>query len=547
MKLRYSARTHVGQKRETNEDSFGPPELPMRSPTGQLMVVCDGMGGHAYGEVASKLGVKTVLEVYYEAAGPDREAVLKAAFEEANRRIYDQGHGNMGTTGVAALLYRDQLLIANVGDSRAYLVRDGRIEQLSHDHSLVAEQVQAGLLTQEQARTSHIKNLITRALGHQPEVRVDVFHKPVEEGDVVVLSSDGLHGLVEDEEIRKAVMHLPPEKATDALIRLSNSRGGTDNITVIVAQVEKLDRNAMIGTTTELPAARAPEPAASEAGAEGAAMLAAVAPTTASPQAHAPNEAVSAAPEPPPVPEPSPPPVEAPVKPPTMAVPMLRPAAPPPARPTAPPPVEPTTSSPRAAAVKRPTAPPTTRRAAPVERPLSRRGLLLTLLTLVVLAGIGAYALFNPGLASAPTDTPAAAPTSAVPTSAPPTPVPATALPPTARPTTAAPTATQRAASATVDPGAAATPSSAATTARATAATPANALPPDSASPRAVDTPSPASVRATRAPASATPPPGITVTATLSISVSATIVTATQSASVSTTPEVATEQAAADG
>ena len=241
MKLRYSGRTHVGQRREVNQDSFGPAELGPERPAGQLVVLCDGMGGHASGEVASAIGVQTILDIFYrDEALPPNEA-LRLAFEAANEAIYAQGRGNMGTTGVAALLSDHGLYIANVGDSRAYLARDGQLTQISRDHSLVAEQVQAGLLTPEQARVSNIKNFITRALGHQPEVQVDLFRFPVQVGDTIVLSSDGMHGLVEDAEILDRVTLMQPEQATEALIALANERGGTDNITVLVARVERLD------------------------------------------------------------------------------------------------------------------------------------------------------------------------------------------------------------------------------------------------------------------------------------------------------------------
>jgi protein phosphatase len=251
MKLRYTGRTNVGQKREINEDSFGPETLGPDGPAGHLIVLCDGMGGHAYGEVASRLGVDTILSVYYQAAPSDRPAALQAAFEEANRQIFTQGRGNMGTTGVAALLCDDGLYIANVGDSRAYLVHDGAITQISRDHSLVAEQVLAGLMTPEQARVSTIKNFITRALGHQIDVQVDLFPLPARVGDLVVLSSDGLHGLVEDEEILEAVTLLQPEQATETLIQMANDRGGSDNITVMVARIERLDAAADLPPRTE--------------------------------------------------------------------------------------------------------------------------------------------------------------------------------------------------------------------------------------------------------------------------------------------------------
>ena len=241
MKLRHSARTDVGKTRDHNEDDFGVGEGAGVEQYGELLIVCDGMGGHAAGEVASRLGVETILSTYYSDASPDRVDVLRRAFERANARIHAEGRGAMGTTGVAALFYQGMLHVANVGDSRAYLIRNDEICQVSRDHSLVGEQVAAGVITADQARSSYYRNVITRALGYQSEVQVDLFHLPLQAGDMVVLCSDGLHGLVGDEEISEIVRSMPLADAVDRLIDLANERGGTDNITAIVAQVDELD------------------------------------------------------------------------------------------------------------------------------------------------------------------------------------------------------------------------------------------------------------------------------------------------------------------
>jgi protein phosphatase len=241
MKLRHSARTDVGRTRDHNEDDFGVGEGAGVEQYGELLIVCDGMGGHAAGEVASRLGVETILSTYYSDASPDRVDVLRRAFERANARIHAEGRGAMGTTGVAALFYQGMLHVANVGDSRAYLIRNDEICQVSRDHSLVGEQVAAGVITADQARSSYYRNVITRALGYQSEVQVDLFHLPLQAGDMVVLCSDGLHGLVGDEEISEIVRSMPLADAVDRLIDLANERGGTDNITAIVAQVDELD------------------------------------------------------------------------------------------------------------------------------------------------------------------------------------------------------------------------------------------------------------------------------------------------------------------
>ena len=241
MKLRHSADTDVGKTRDHNEDSFGVGAADQAERLGDLLVVCDGMGGHAAGEVASKIGVETILSIYYGEASEDRAHVLEQAFEQANEQIYARGNGSMGTTGVAALLLHDALHIANVGDSRAYLIRDGEIRQISRDHSFVGDQVAAGLITADQARSSPHRNVITRALGYQSGVTVDLFRWPLQIDDIIVLCSDGLHGLVSDAEIARIAGEAAPDAAVHQLIDLANSRGGTDNITVAIAQVEQLD------------------------------------------------------------------------------------------------------------------------------------------------------------------------------------------------------------------------------------------------------------------------------------------------------------------
>lgn len=235
MRVRFSARTHVGMRREVNQDAYDGRQLDRAT----LLVVCDGMGGHAAGEVASQLGVETIIASFSGDAPP--EEALRHAFVAANERIYREGRGSMGTTGVAALFLQNSLYVANVGDSRAYLVREGQISQISHDHSFVSDQVAAGLMTPEQARASAIRNIITRALGHTNEVEVDLFRLELRAGDTVLLSSDGMHGQITDDEIAEVAAMLPPDDAAQRLVDLANERGGPDNITVVIAQVDELD------------------------------------------------------------------------------------------------------------------------------------------------------------------------------------------------------------------------------------------------------------------------------------------------------------------
>ncbi len=259
MRVRFSARSDVGLRREINQDSYGTQDLPQAT----LLIVCDGMGGHAAGEVASRLGVDTMIATFAADAPPD--AALRNSFIAANRAIYSEGRGGMGTTGVAALFADGQLHVANVGDSRAYLVREGQIEQISRDHSFVSDQVAAGLMTAEQARTSNVRNIITRALGYQPEVQVDIFSLALRPGDTVLLSSDGMHGLIEDSEIAEVSSMLPPEEAAQRLVDTANARGGPDNITVVIAQVDEVAAPTEAAPQASTPpAAPGPPPAPPE-------------------------------------------------------------------------------------------------------------------------------------------------------------------------------------------------------------------------------------------------------------------------------------------
>ena len=250
MRVRFSAGTHVGMRREVNQDSYD----CKQSDRATLLVVCDGMGGHAAGEVASRIGVETIIATYSAEQPP--EDSLRQAFVTANQRIYSEGHGSMGTTGVAALFLNDTLYVANVGDSRAYVVREGQIRQISRDHSFVSDQVAAGLMTPEQARASNIRNIITRALGHTTDVTVDLFTEEPRAGDTVLLSSDGMHGLITDEEIAEMAGVLPLDEVAQHLIDLANERGGPDNITVVIAQVDELDnpdKSSRVPATAPLP------------------------------------------------------------------------------------------------------------------------------------------------------------------------------------------------------------------------------------------------------------------------------------------------------
>lgn len=242
MQLRHAADTDNGRTRDHNEDTYAIQVQPDPPAAGALFVVCDGMGGYEAGEVAAELAADTIHDVYYTAADADPGDALREAFVEANLRVFDQGKGKMGTTGVAAVFLADHVLLANVGDSRAYLISNGRIEQLTHDHSFVAEQVLAGVITEDQARESSYRNIITRALGHRPEVEVDIYKDTVGPGDRLLLCSDGLHGQVEPDEIAEIAGAAPLTEAVEELITLANERGGPDNITAVLVEVVAVDQ-----------------------------------------------------------------------------------------------------------------------------------------------------------------------------------------------------------------------------------------------------------------------------------------------------------------
>lgn len=248
LRLDVAQLTDVGRKREHNEDNMAyviPKDQQVMAKKGALFIVADGMGGHAAGEVASEIAVDTVSNVYYQDDSDDAAASLLQAIKRANALIHQRAAENMlrsgmGTTCVSAVLRGNMAYIANVGDSRAYLVRNGQVKQVSQDHSWVAEQVRAGLLTEDQARTHAQRNVITRCLGTQPDVDVDVFPELLEEHDALVLCTDGLSGLVSDDEIRRIVAQSAPQESVYHLVERANENGGPDNITAIVISVQEV-------------------------------------------------------------------------------------------------------------------------------------------------------------------------------------------------------------------------------------------------------------------------------------------------------------------
>jgi protein phosphatase len=239
--------TDVGMRRSNNQDAFRiltAPSVEQWRSRGHLFVVADGMGAHAVGELASKMAVDSIPHTYHKLANlPCAQALVKAV-QDANSRIHSRGVANrefqgMGTTSTVLVLLPEGAMIAHVGDSRAYRVRDGRIEQLSFDHSLAWELVRRKQLTFEQARSAVPNNVITRSLGPEPDVETDVVGPhPVRSGDTFILCSDGLSGQVADADIGLLARYLPAQEACQHLIDMANLRGGPDNITVIVVRIE---------------------------------------------------------------------------------------------------------------------------------------------------------------------------------------------------------------------------------------------------------------------------------------------------------------------
>lgn len=229
----FGSRTDVGCVREQNEDSL--------IVTPPLFVIADGMGGHAAGEIASEIAVSTIAE--HAPQHPDPEA-LGAAVEEANRAIIDaaisgEGRQGMGTTVTAAMLENEKLVIAQVGDSRAYLLHDGKLSQITHDHSLMANMIEAGQITPEEARVHPNRSVITRALGNDPATRPDLYEMTVVAGDRLLLCSDGLSSMILDEDIEAVLTRVKdPQRCASQLVNEAIAAGGYDNITVIVADIQ---------------------------------------------------------------------------------------------------------------------------------------------------------------------------------------------------------------------------------------------------------------------------------------------------------------------
>ena len=262
LRIQFNQRTHVGMQRDENQDHMGHFEGPL----GKLFVVCDGMGGHAGGQVASQLAVETIGECF-EPMGPetDEEEALKTCVEAANNAIYqraleDPDLQSMGTTCVALLIKEEgeEAFLAHVGDSRVYRIVDAEVERLTRDHTAVQHLIDQGLLTEEQAALHPRAHVINRSLGVLESVEVEVRSGALalKRGDRFVLCSDGLTGLVEDHEIYANLAEHSIDDISQVLVDLANSRGGYDNVTVQVVEVGEGTSLTPANAAREIPRVR---------------------------------------------------------------------------------------------------------------------------------------------------------------------------------------------------------------------------------------------------------------------------------------------------
>jgi protein phosphatase len=231
----------IGQVREVNQDYCG--EFDDPATRRRLLIVADGMGGHLGGEVASRMAVETAAEIFKGGSGDDAETLLDRALSTANERVHkasqeDMDLAGMGTTGVCLLFESGgHGWVAHVGDSRGYRLRNGSLEQITEDHSVVGALIRMGHITEEEARQHPQRNEILRAIGTNDEVEVQVTPLDLEPGDQYLLCSDGLSGLVADSDIAEVMGRLEPQDAVRTLVQMANLEGGNDNITVQIAWI----------------------------------------------------------------------------------------------------------------------------------------------------------------------------------------------------------------------------------------------------------------------------------------------------------------------
>jgi protein phosphatase len=243
-KIEIGNHSDVGKVREINEDYYG----SFHGKYGELLIVCDGMGGHKGGEIASRLSVETIKN-HFESLNNSFDPVkeLNLSIREANSTLIDTAKNDstlkdMGSTVVITLLHDDKAFTANLGDSRIYLCRDGEIKQITKDHSLVQQMVDSRMISKEEAKTHPKKNVITKSLGIGLQTEPDVSNAMLlKENDIIILCSDGLTTFVKDNEILETVTNNSVQDAANKLVELANKRGGEDNITIQIAKVSSKD------------------------------------------------------------------------------------------------------------------------------------------------------------------------------------------------------------------------------------------------------------------------------------------------------------------
>jgi serine/threonine protein phosphatase PrpC len=249
-RVKFVARSEIGHARENNEDKFDfyePDEEPLLAARGSVYLVCDGMGGHNAGQIASELAAKQFLHAYYHLGGTAQEAarhaILQAHHYIAEMASKIPSRYGMGTTLTALILKQDEGILAHVGDSRCYRLREGVFEQLSRDHTLVARLVEQGILTPEQAKYHPQRNVIRQAVGvadPSEPLEPDIETFPLQAGDLYLLCSDGLTDMVDDAEIEAILRDEPPTRAAWRLVDRALANGGRDNITVVLVQILQL-------------------------------------------------------------------------------------------------------------------------------------------------------------------------------------------------------------------------------------------------------------------------------------------------------------------
>ncbi|MEO6778472.1 MAG: Stp1/IreP family PP2C-type Ser/Thr phosphatase [Gemmatimonadaceae bacterium] len=262
MHFAVAAGSDVGRVRKGNEDSFFADANEYRG----LFMVADGMGGHAAGEIASQMAVEVVsadLEKLKDLESADALEMVSLSLRHANRAVFERSSAErdkmgMGSTASVLILGDERFIIGHLGDSRIYLFRDGEMRQMTHDHSVVQEQIDAGIITRDAARNHKQSNVITRCVGMGWDVEPDISDGEVRQGDVFLLASDGLTGMVDDRRLNALLgSRATPDRMVDAMISEANARGGVDNITAVVVRVHS---SAAMATGTHPTPAAGSEP-----------------------------------------------------------------------------------------------------------------------------------------------------------------------------------------------------------------------------------------------------------------------------------------------